>query len=433
MVVRNINGNWCFVPEDPSRDKSCFGPGEKAKAKAIAMLRAVLIAKEKKKGKDSVEIDALFKDQILAKEGVLKYWVDGKEIRMVKKWDDLKQNIGRTLLITIEHPDQKNKNGGLHNEEDIVGVFGPVSQYQDKHILIGDKYVEDGVDPLKGQSGGFTYIPIAEDGELNGDLYDMVQSDLWYDHLALTKEPREPFALHTDNPEVVLQLAAMATGGDSQDHSKNTLRTKYWIGYDNIESSKNQSNQPNKKIKKVDSIMSEDPTKISESEAEVRAENAKLKAEKATADSFKKQLDDLKKEKEQIEKERDAEIQKNKTRREQDVSAMVDSIKNTHGFPEDFVKIKTDGLTDEQKEYYVRGMCNGLDHANKLWSKGSDVSKGTPAPQARAGDNGDKPDINMFASFDFTWNFERNRMEDPLGNPPKTEYDSNWKVLKMGN
>lgn len=430
MVVRNVNGNWCFIPEDPSRKKTCFGPGEAGKAKAVKMLRAVLIAKQKKKGGDTVQLDALFKDQIIAKEGVNLYYIDGKPVYMAKKWDDLKQNIGRILLITIEHPNPENKNGGLHDDEDIVGVYGPMRQFEDKHILIGDKYIEDDVDPLDGQSGGFTYIPVAENGELNGEAYDMIQSNLWYDHLALTENPREPFALHTENPEMILQLAATATNGDSQDQSNTTLRTKYWIAYDNLESHEIKPNQPIKKKLKVDSNMAEN-LKITEREAELQTKLAKLEAEKAAADSYKNQLDALQKEKEKIEKERDAEIQKNKTLRDANISKMVDSIKETHGFPEEFIKVKIDGLTDEQKEFYISGMSNALDHAKKLWSKGSDVSKGTPAPPASAGD-GDKPKVLMFASFDYNWNFERNRMEDPLGNPPKTQYDSNWKVIKMG-
>lgn len=482
MVVEKRGGRWCVVHGHPQKKGSktdkpkgsvikCF----ESKEKAMAMHRAILISQAKQKRGDtkgeecvqrwikkltkdnpemereqviaaafskcrakgfklpkpkgdSVELDALFRDQVVTKAGVLMYTINGKTVHMAKKWDDLKLNIGRVLPITIEHPNPDNGNKGMHNEEIIAGYIGPLRQYKNKHILIGDKYIDDDVDPLNGQSVGFSYIPIAEDGELNGDLYDEIQSDLWLDHLALTSNPREPFALHTEDPEVVLQLAAAAAGSDSQDSSKTTLRTKYWMGYDNVESLEIKSNQQIEKYPKVDSNMSTE-LKNSEENAKLREELATLKAEKASADSFKEELDKKEKEVLKLKEERDDANEQLKTHRNKDVAVMVDSIKSVHGFPEDFIESKVKDLTDTQKEFYIRGASDALNTARELWSTGSDAEKGTPAPPKKKTKDG-KPKIQRFASYEIdNYDFETGKMKDPLGNPPGTDYDENWKPI----
>lgn len=438
MTVEKRGERWCVVHGHPQKKGSktdkpkgsvikCFPGTPQGKEKAMAMHRAILISQAKQRG-DSVEIDALFRDQIIAKAGVLFYVIEGKSIGMVKTWDDLKQNIGRYLPITVEHPDSDNGNNGLQDEETIVGFVGPLRQYEDKHFLIGDKYIDDDVDPLNGQSVGFSYIPVAENGELNGDLYDMIQTDLWLDHLALTTNPREPFALHTENPELILQLAAAAAGSDSSRPVKTTLRTIYGIGYDNLESFKENNDKIVKKSKKrVDSIMAEN--NVSETEAALREKLAKLEAEKAATDA----LNDSLKEKEKELKDKDAELVKAKQERDaarqenlerinQEVATMSDSIAKDYGLPAEFTK--------DQKADYIRGAFDALRKAKELWSSGTDAEKGKKADPPKSG-SGKLPDRWWYPTYDAIYDDKRKKMVDPLGNPSGTTYNSKGEVIQL--
>lgn len=219
-------------------------------------------------------------NQLIAREGVLPY-EDGK--KKLKKWEDLKQFIGKKGRIVDEHPEVK-----ITMDEKIWG-FGEVKQCPNgEKALCADMYVEDDAPDKIAYSIGYLYIEENESGEFEGETYDSIQRLQELDHIALTNYNREP--------------RAVKTLYDSKDKVN-----KYFIGYDTYMINKTPKIgviKENKMAEKIEELM----TKMAEKDAML----AKLTTEmKLSADSN-KQL-----------KERDQMIKDLETKLKSEVDARV--------------------------------------------------------------------------------------------------------------
>jgi len=134
----------------------------------------------------------ILRNQPIAREGVLQYG----SIKKLKKWSDLKRNIGRRVHIVDEHPPDNNGNRGFVAKSTKRYGFADIKQCPTGNKkLCADLVMDDG-SPIKGgYSIGFGFKKVEEKGKLGEEDYDQVQSNLWIDHIALTNYPRDQEAL----------------------------------------------------------------------------------------------------------------------------------------------------------------------------------------------------------------------------------------------
>jgi hypothetical protein len=134
----------------------------------------------------------ILKNQPIANAGVLKY-SDGNKL---KKWEDLKDNIGMVVPIINEHPGDDNGMEGLFSGKEKIWGLGKIKQCpKGSESLCADMYFINGAPIKDGYSIGFPYQPVSEVGEFKGVKYDEIQSKLKINHIALTDNPRNPKAL----------------------------------------------------------------------------------------------------------------------------------------------------------------------------------------------------------------------------------------------
>ena len=243
------------------------------------MVIAESYKKYKKKYGTSSDAVKLF-NQPIAEEGSLPYeGKNGETIFKLKKWEDLKKNIGRIIPIVDEHPDEKNGKGGLVNQEHIFG-FTVIKKCPNKNkLLCGDPVLEDGSPVKKGYSIGFAYNPDNTPGKHNNQHYDQVQSDLLIDHLALTNSPRSPHAI---------QVA-----GDTNDC--NTTINKLIVDYDLFRFTSNKllkktqvDNMPKNRFDAIIEKLKSDNPNMDEEELEKRANQMKKNEEDQEEEEEKK-------------------------------------------------------------------------------------------------------------------------------------------------
>lgn len=186
------------------------------KGKYSEAVDAAIKATQIKVKAKSADVDALvLKNQIIGYEGVLEYREDdGTVVRKLKRWEDLKENIGRIVPILDEHPDPNNGNDGMFSgNEEIIG-FGIIKQYKDTHMLAADMTFTDSAYIKDGYSQGYPYIPVYESGTLNGQKFDMIQSKLKINHIASTNHPRADRAMLLAGDSLKSDLG-MLLGADS--------------------------------------------------------------------------------------------------------------------------------------------------------------------------------------------------------------------------
>jgi len=198
-----------------------------------AKTRAEKIMKEQ----DSlITLDSLLlKNQPIAKEGILSY----KDGMKLKRWEDLKRNIGRIVPILDEHPSIKNGNNGLVTAADKHFGKATIKQCRDKKRLCADLDLDDDAPVKKGFSIGFPFEQLNEPGIHDGNRYDSIQANLVIDHLALTNHPRDTEELMITG-DVKYYFVGDSEGKITQKITQNntlnnTLININAIAYDSIE------------------------------------------------------------------------------------------------------------------------------------------------------------------------------------------------------
>lgn len=226
--------------------------------------------------------DARINNQPVAKEGVLIYTTGGA----LKQWDDLKQNIGRTVPILDEHPSVDNGNGGLYSGNEKVWGWAKLKQMGDTRRIFADLMLYEGAPVKKGYSVGFWYLQVKQDGEFAGQKYNIVQAFITVDHLALTTMPRDPTAL------LLAPDKAKAILGDSWEASTNGLPASTGgyinaiVGYDSMMLSDPRLAEIRESVAKENPDMPEEELDalVSQMRANELELEAKKKSKKTTGD-----------------------------------------------------------------------------------------------------------------------------------------------------
>lgn len=133
-----------------------------------------------------------YKDHIIAKEGILPYKNDGETYRALKRWVDLKRWIGKTTLVTDDHP----LTDGI---TDTTPLFGKAQVKQcpiGANLLCAEVTLLEDAPIRSGYSVGFGADLNWTPGEFGADNYDFIQElDDDLDHLAMTDHSRDRNAL----------------------------------------------------------------------------------------------------------------------------------------------------------------------------------------------------------------------------------------------
>jgi len=130
----------------------------------------------------------MLRNQPVAREGVLKY-TDGRKL---KKWEDLRRNIGRVVPVIDEHPAKNNGKDGLVSGREKRWGYGLIKSCpRGEKQLCADLVLLDGAPIKAGYSIGYPYLHVEEAGTHDDGEYDSVQSGLVVDHIALTDGPRD--------------------------------------------------------------------------------------------------------------------------------------------------------------------------------------------------------------------------------------------------
>jgi hypothetical protein len=178
-----------------------------------------------------VNLDSLFlKNQPIAKVGVLDY-SDGRKL---KRWEDLKRNIGRIVPIVDEHPSVKNGNEGLVTDGDKRFGKATIKKCNKEKRLCADLDLDDDAPIKKGFSIGYPYEQVEESGVHDGERYDSIQSNLVIDHLALTNYPRDVEAVQVSGDT---KYYIVGDSGDQitvNNSLNNTIININRVGYDSI-------------------------------------------------------------------------------------------------------------------------------------------------------------------------------------------------------
>lgn len=198
--------------------------------------KAIAYSKCRKKFGISQDAIKMF-NQPIAEEGILNYEdpKTGGTIRKLKKWDDLKRNIGRIVPIVDEHPSDHNGRGGLVNNERVYGFAKIKKCPKANKLLCGDPILDDDSPVKKGYSIGFLFAPDKRGGTFEGKEYDEIQGNLLIDHIALTNSPRSQHA--------VMVTGDSFTNVTTVTPKDNTTVNKFIFAYDRFNSFLNLDNQ----------------------------------------------------------------------------------------------------------------------------------------------------------------------------------------------
>ncbi|MHA1382345.1 MAG: hypothetical protein ACTSR3_01165 [Candidatus Helarchaeota archaeon] len=209
-------------------------------------------------------------NQIVASEGKLPYTENGKVVWKWKRWENLKNFIGKKVPIVDEHPIDADGKPILVNTNTKTYGYAIFKQCPTKNkVLCAKLELDDDAPKRKGYSIGFVYSEDKPRQEEDADLAQVIQN---MDHLALTDFMRNDIARRE-----------VSVSGDT---SENNAVNKYYIGYDSF---KFQPIVDNRSDKSVKTMSAEDLKILKEELDSLRKENAELKGKKAAA--LKKDLD----------------------------------------------------------------------------------------------------------------------------------------------
>lgn len=319
------------------------------------------------------EGDSLIRNfQLVAKEGVLPYWEDGKIVYKYKPWDSLKKFHEIEVPIVDEHPP------GLITPDIPLEGYAKIFADDATHTLYAEMFGVDEMPFRKGYSIGFVFIEREEKGKFNGIEYDSIQDIIKIDHIALTDNPRQPAAKMNRNYTMLLS-------GDNSDATE-IIINKYCVDYhvDLHNRDVDQHNGSDTRMSSEENVNTQSPAPIGmdamKEITELRAKIAQYEAEKKAADSYKEQLDSLKTELDKIKEERDSLKKIFEERREAELNKAKDSL----------VKAGLDAKDLEGKTYdYIMGRYEQLQLDSKKTPENIEI---TPVNQ----DSKDDLEISYF-------------------------------------
>ena len=445
MTVEKRGNNWCVVHGHPQKagsktDKApgtpihCYSIDKLGEAEARRRAEAMHAAIVHSEAQAKHEGDSLvLRNQPVSREGVLDYHDEnGALVRKFKRWDDLKENIGRVVPILDEHPPANNGNGGLYSGKETIQGWATLKQYKNIHELAADMVLEDFAPLKQGYSSGYPYYPLEEPGTApDGKEYDMIQAKMLIDHVALTDGPRDDLCVLLAGDGLKSDLG-LAVGADSNvPPNRPDAAFKCRIGYDSVRFDVARKNEIRDLLKKdnpdlddkrlttlVEKMFADEQhhprtlqkkgvkkhMSVNEAEAptnaatagdaaetvKLRAEVAKLQAEKAVLEARKDsdaKVAALQKSYDALKAERDALLQNQ-------VDSML-SYLVAHDY-------KKDSFNGKSRDY-----INGAYDIALTNSKGADT--GVPASDKK--EDGDADDIHDIDSSRFVMNTETGLME----------------------
>jgi hypothetical protein len=181
---------------------------------------------------EMITLDSIIlKNQPIAKEGTLPYR-DGNKL---KRWEDLKRNIGRKVPVVDEHPPVDNGRRGLVTDQDRRYGDAIIKKCARGNRLCADVILDDDAPIKKGYSIGYEFLQVDRKGEFDGTPYDSIQANLAIDHLALTDYPRDEDELQIAGDSREVPEYARETRITPDNTSNNTVININRIGYDSLE------------------------------------------------------------------------------------------------------------------------------------------------------------------------------------------------------
>lgn len=340
----------------------------------------------------SIDLDAILKNQPIAKEGVLDYG----NIKKYKRWENLKSFDTISLPIIDDHPSQDNGNDGLWKDEKVWGYATVKICPKEKRILCADLDLDDDAPVRNGYSLGYKYAPILKEGSKNGVKFQMIQDIKELDHLALTNFPRDSYALRrTDN---------------DSNNTDNTERNNMFVGYDHFKTFFNRSltsdqSKKNSDVKNMgnDAKTPDSPEHIdADTIASLRLKIQKLESQKEFDAKLKEKMD-------AVQKELDAEkADKLKLKKSHDsmlnqlISTNLDSLNTEFGIDK--------AEFDKKSPDFIEG---ALFMGRKL--KQNDSLK--PRDEAHNPDEQDQQSEGDATDFDhrtYEWDNEKEELVDPF-------------------
>jgi len=218
-----------------------------------------------------VDLDTVLLNQPVAREGVLQYPEYG--VAKLKKWEDLKSNIGRRVPVLDEHPSMENGNHGLFSgKEKVLGTAViKACPHGDKN-LCADIHLTNGSVIKRGYSIGYPYKMVKEKGTHDGVPYDEIQSNLLIDHLALTDEPRDRQALQiAGDARITFSPLGITVNNDSSVSEQKGIDINM-VGYDShVIATDALENIPQERIEEIKRKLAQDNPRIDRVELNVRA------------------------------------------------------------------------------------------------------------------------------------------------------------------
>jgi hypothetical protein len=132
----------------------------------------------------------LYKNQLIAKEGILTYTEHG---RVLKQWENLKESIGKKVeILDYTHPSKENPT------RNVIG-YGIIKKCPiGQNLLCGDLTFFNSDVKRKGYSIGTISDLINKPGKFGNEEYDKIQVIKDIDHLAYVDNPRDQNALMGD-------------------------------------------------------------------------------------------------------------------------------------------------------------------------------------------------------------------------------------------
>lgn len=190
------------------------------------------------------------KNQIIAKEGILKYADYG---RVYKPWEELSRFIGHTVDVRDNHDGK------------VIGKATIKKCPIGKNLLCADiEYDAESATQSRGYSIGALSVLEERRGTFGADEYDRIQRIKKLDHIALTDAPRDTNALadsvpndvfkkNTSDNNIILYDSYEFTEVSfmEEEKQKEVSDTKYKKVLDEMESRLKELENENKKLKEI--------------------------------------------------------------------------------------------------------------------------------------------------------------------------------------
>jgi hypothetical protein len=170
----------------------------------------------------------VYKNQIIAKEGVLAYEEYGN---LLKRWDDLQKFIGERRPVWDDHSEKANQIGYADIKKCPIG----------RNLLCADIYITDDKIPKRnGYSIGAPSRILQEDGFFGSLKYNAIQEIQDIEHIAYIDNPRDTNALQVGDTS--LQAVQKHVFINNNDNTNIILCDEYVIVEEKIKMTNDEKN-----------------------------------------------------------------------------------------------------------------------------------------------------------------------------------------------